>query len=63
MSRLMATLAASILRYNVGLPNTRAQFLTSRQSSSNRVMVRTMLPSWTRVNSQIEENGTPSAHS
>jgi hypothetical protein len=50
MSLFIATDASSIFLYSVGFPTTRAQFRTSRQSSSRRVIQRTILPSCTSVN-------------
>ena len=41
---------------------TNVSYLISRQSSSRRVIVLTIEPSWTSVSSQILLNGTPRAY-
>lgn len=63
MSLLMHCDAASILRYSEGLPITRAALRKSRQSSSSRVMQRTMLPSAVIVIAVMSAKGIPRAHS
>ena len=62
-SRLICSCACCILVYNDGSPTNLAALLTSRHVSSNRVIVRTIVPSITSVRSVMRLNDIPLAHS
>jgi len=62
ISLLTQSEAASIFRYKDGSPIIRAALRTSLQSSSRRIIHRTMLPSGVSVNCLTSLKGTPRAH-